>query len=319
MLKPITALTAALLISTSGYSATRATTDGNTVHVNHVTWQKAGGGYQAVAADSIPANQSNVVFIRPNTNTIDQSSANIALNNHYLVSLQAGNYTQSLICSGQAELSVLPTGFKSNDLQAKSKIVTLAPQQTYYFYVDVDKATNQPTLTQITADSAKQLLATKAYQTHQISRVINDCVTQVPATPETTTVAPVVVNPAPTVATQENPTLRLNMLFDFDKSNVKPQYRDEIAKAAQFLANYPNMDAVIEGHTDAKGSDTYNQQLSQRRAEAVRNALISQHGVDAARIRAVGYGEARPIASNATEAGRAQNRRVMVVIPMSAQ
>lgn len=320
MLKPLSIVMATLLTSMTSYAAPKVATDGNRVHVGHVTWQKTGGSYETTPAANIPADQAKVVFIRSPNNTIDQSSANISLNNHYLVSLQAGHYTQSLICSGQAELSVLPTGFKSNDLQAKSKLVDLQPQQTYYFYVDVDAATNQPTLNQITADSAQQLLASKAYQTHQISRVINNCVAP------TSIVAPVVVVPAQppvevvqTVAPQDIPTLRLNILFDYDKSVVKAQYRDEIAKAAQFLANYPNATAVIEGHTDAKGSDSYNQKLSQRRAEAVRQALISQQGVDANRISAVGYGEARPIASNATEAGREQNRRVMVVTPKQAQ
>ena len=75
------------------------------------------------------------------------------------------------------------------------------------------------------------------------------------------------------------------------------------------------MDAIIEGHTDSNGTDQYNIGLSQRRANTVREALIRDHGVNPSRLRAVGYGESRPIANNATPEGRYTNRRVMVVIP----
>ena len=83
----------------------------------------------------------------------------------------------------------------------------------------------------------------------------------------------------------------------------------------RFLAQYPNSDAIIEGHTDSNGSDDYNQGLSKRRAETVKMALISKYGINPNRLTAVGYGESRPIATNETSDGRYTNRRVMVVIP----
>jgi len=75
---------------------------------------------------------------------------------------------------------------------------------------------------------------------------------------------------------------------------------------------------VIEGHTDSTGSDSYNQELSQRRAEAVRNFLVS-NGITGDRIVARGYGESYPVTVNTTEAGRQQNRRVEVVIAHEGQ
>lgn len=307
------------MVLTACQSVPSVSTTGDHVRVGHVAWDKTGStGLQNVA---IPSNQSRVVFIRPATNYDDQSSANIALDNRYLVSLQANHYTESLVCSGNTVISVLPTGVKSNDLQALPLSTTLQPQATYYYMVDVDKATNRPTLTSLSADKAQALLSDKALQTHQISRVVSDCPTTVAPVVQPAIVQPAIVQPVVVAqpVVQQVPELRLNILFDTDKSNIKSAYQSEIAKAAQFLANYPGMDAIIEGHTDSRASDSYNQKLSQRRADSVRSALISQYGIDANRITAVGYGESRPVASNDTDAGRQENRRVMVVIPSQSK
>ena len=109
-------------------------------------------------------------------------------------------------------------------------------------------------------------------------------------------------------------TIRLEVLFDFDKSVVKPEYYPEIKKVADFMKQYPMTDTVIEGHTDSVGTDAYNLSLSQRRAEAVRQVLIDQFKVDASRLTSVGYGEERPIADNRTAEGRQLNRRVVAVV-----
>jgi OOP family OmpA-OmpF porin len=109
-------------------------------------------------------------------------------------------------------------------------------------------------------------------------------------------------------------TIRLEVLFDFDKSVVKPEYYPEIKKVADFMKQYPMTDTVIEGHTDSVGTNAYNLSLSQRRAEAVRQVLIDQFKVDASRLTSVGYGEERPIADNRTAEGRQLNRRVVAVV-----
>jgi OOP family OmpA-OmpF porin len=113
---------------------------------------------------------------------------------------------------------------------------------------------------------------------------------------------------------QKEVSITLEVLFDTNKAVVKPQYLPNVEKLAQFMRDYPNTSADIEGHTDSKGTNDLNKRLSQRRADSVRETLISQFGIDANRLRAVGYGEERPIADNNTAAGRQQNRRVVAVI-----
>jgi OmpA-OmpF porin, OOP family len=109
-------------------------------------------------------------------------------------------------------------------------------------------------------------------------------------------------------------TIALNVEFDTNKAIVKDKYRNEIKKVADFMKTYPNTTAVIEGHTDNVHTAEYNQKLSQERANSVRQYLINNFGVKASRLSAVGYGLAKPIASNSTEEGRQKNRRVQAVI-----
>jgi OOP family OmpA-OmpF porin len=116
------------------------------------------------------------------------------------------------------------------------------------------------------------------------------------------------------IPVQEVARISLNVQFDFDQSVVKPEFTDEIQEVADFLRQYPDTVASLEGHTDAMGTDEYNQSLSQRRVDAVRQVLINQFGIAANRVRAQGFGESRPVASNDTADGRAQNRRVESVI-----
>ena len=79
---------------------------------------------------------------------------------------------------------------------------------------------------------------------------------------------------------------------------------------ADFMKQYPQTSTVVEGHTDSVGTDAYNQGLSERRANAVRDVLVNQYGLSPDRVNAAGYGESRPVADNATADGRAINRRV---------
>jgi OOP family OmpA-OmpF porin len=101
--------------------------------------------------------------------------------------------------------------------------------------------------------------------------------------------------------------------FDFDKAVVKPKYHKEIEKLADIMKKYPDMIVVVEGHTCNIGSAKYNEKLSQRRAEAIKEVIVNKFKIDATRIKAKGYGLSRPIASNATKEGRQQNRRVEAV------
>src|SRR5690606_15983797 len=94
---------------------------------------------------------------------------------------------------------------------------------------------------------------------------------------------------------------------------LRAEARSNLQKVVDFVQQNPGSDVLIEGHTDSQGSANLNQALSQRRAEAVRDALV-QEGVDASRLRARGVGADRPVADNATAAGRAENRRVEIVV-----
>lgn len=109
---------------------------------------------------------------------------------------------------------------------------------------------------------------------------------------------------------EEVARITLSVQFDFDQAVVKPEYFEDIRRVADFLVAHEDVVATVEGHTDSTGTDEYNQGLSERRAAAVRQVLIERFNVSPARISSVGYGEARPVTSNATSEGRAQNRRV---------
>ena len=108
-------------------------------------------------------------------------------------------------------------------------------------------------------------------------------------------------------------TLGEDILFDTDRADIKAGGAQELARIADFLRNHPDRNLLVEGHTDSTASDTYNLALSQRRANAVEDFLISL-GVDPTRIDGRGYGEQLPVATNDSAAGRQQNRRVELVI-----
>ena len=104
-----------------------------------------------------------------------------------------------------------------------------------------------------------------------------------------------------------------DVLFDFDQASLKANSRDSITTLANYLIKNPDRKVIVEGYTDSKGSAAYNQGLSERRANAVKNALV-RAGVEPSRIVAQGYGKEYPVADNASSSGRAQNRRVEVTI-----
>ena len=104
-----------------------------------------------------------------------------------------------------------------------------------------------------------------------------------------------------------------DVLFQFGKSNLQPNSRNNINTLANYLIQNPDRKVIVEGYTDSKGSASYNQNLSERRANAVKAALV-RAGVDPSRIVAQGYGKEYPVADNSSNSGRAQNRRVEVTI-----
>lgn len=130
--------------------------------------------------------------------------------------------------------------------------------------------------------------------------------------------------PAPIVDTEPEPApelvrVELDVKFDFDKSRVREESYSDIKNLADFMQQYPQTNTTVEGHTDSVGTDQYNQRLSERRAEAVRNVLVNEYGVEGGRVNSVGYGESRPVADNSTEEGRQINRRVEAEVEAQVQ
>jgi len=108
--------------------------------------------------------------------------------------------------------------------------------------------------------------------------------------------------------------VNLNIEYDINKADIRPQYHDEVAKVGDFMKKYPTTTAVIEGYTDEVGSDEYNMKLSQRRAESVVNYLVDKFGIERSRLSAKGYGKTRPSADNSTDIGKQKNRRIDAII-----
>jgi outer membrane protein OmpA-like peptidoglycan-associated protein len=104
-----------------------------------------------------------------------------------------------------------------------------------------------------------------------------------------------------------------DVLFDFGKATLRPEAREKLAKVSGILLAYPTLKVRVEGNTDNVGSDEFNQTLSEKRADAVRDYLVAQN-VNPDSLTAVGFGKTRPIASNDTADGRQQNRRVEMVM-----
>ncbi|HVX57409.1 MAG TPA: OmpA family protein, partial [Candidatus Saccharimonadales bacterium] len=104
-----------------------------------------------------------------------------------------------------------------------------------------------------------------------------------------------------------------DVLFAFNKYNLKPDAQVKLAKVSGILLAHPDLKVQVEGYTDNIGSDQYNQKLSQERADAVRDFLVSQD-VPQQEVTAQGFGESHPVADNSSAAGRQQNRRVELVV-----
>jgi outer membrane protein OmpA-like peptidoglycan-associated protein len=152
------------------------------------------------------------------------------------------------------------------------------------------------------AQAAQQQAAAAAAQAQQMRKRLREQLNQVLQTRETA--RGLIVNMP-------------DVLFAFNKYDLKPEAREKLAKVSGILLAYPDLKVQVEGYTDSIGSDAYNQKLSEERADSVRTYLTSQ-GVSGNNITAQGYGKSDPVASNATAAGRAQNRRVQLVVSGAA-
>jgi outer membrane protein OmpA-like peptidoglycan-associated protein len=108
--------------------------------------------------------------------------------------------------------------------------------------------------------------------------------------------------------------LPADVLFDFDRADIRADAAAALAQLATIIRAHPSRTTELIGHTDSRGDDAYNQTLSQRRAEAVKNWLVTREGLPASGLSTRGLGESQPIAANDTDRGRQRNRRVEAVI-----
>lgn len=160
------------------------------------------------------------------------------------------------------------------------------------------RAQAQAAEAQANARQAEQTAQQASQQTEQMRERLKNQLNQVLATRETA--RGLIVNMS-------------DVLFDTGQFTLKPAAREKLAKVSGILLAYPGLQLQIEGYTDNVGSDPFNQKLSEERADAVRDYLGSQ-GVAQTNISAMGYGESDPVADNATSQGRAENRRVQLVV-----
>lgn len=154
------------------------------------------------------------------------------------------------------------------------------------------------------ADTAYTLTCTGMGGTTSSTANVSVAAPSPPPEPAPVVLSPVVLSP------EKEETVNLLIEFDFNKAVVKPEFYPNVNAVGEFMQKYPTVNITVQGHTDSKGKMAYNQKLSQRRAEAVKKYIVNKFGIDAKRIKAVGYGETRPIDTNKTAEGRYKNRRV---------
>lgn len=292
-------LIAALSASLLSASVHAREIDDKMRQVGHARWQKETNVQAQHWLDkAIPNETVNVFFIREQDADSIQTSANIAINDRFQVSLQPGNYSQVFSCSGVNRLSADITGHKHNDLLRNAVNYDLAEKQAYFFSVDVNEA-GAASIRHLTREEALPLLEKKPQQVHQITRVVPNC-EKLPEKPKV-----------------EKVQIELKVLFDTDKHFVKKHYYPEIEQAVDYMKRFPDTKVVLEGHTDSRMPDAYNDALSQRRVNAVRDIMVKHYGIAAERIQAVGYGESRPVAPNDTAENMQLNRRVIAVFDVA--
>ncbi|WP_317107535.1 OmpA family protein [Chroococcidiopsis sp. SAG 2025] len=200
-------------------------------------------------------------------------------------------------------------------------MLTVACDTQQVSHSDATK-TQQPSTTAITTLEEPQAIAVTQLESPRQSGA---SVTQLEVVQSTQATQTAVQKALTDLKAQETSTgIRINLpenvLFDFDKSNIRPSAKPTLQKLSLLLKNYAKAPVTVNGYTDSKGSDAYNQVISQKRAEAVKNYLAQNFNINNSRMTAKGWGEKQPIAPNTKSngadnpEGRQKNRRVEVII-----
>jgi outer membrane protein OmpA-like peptidoglycan-associated protein len=199
---------------------------------------------------------------------------------------------QATVAAQQAALAAQQTADQQALARAQADAAAAQAQ------AQAAQAQAQAQAAQAQAAAARQTAQQASQQSEQMREKLKDQLNQVLQTRETA--RGLIVNMS-------------DVLFDTGQYTLKPGAREKLAKVSGILLAYPNLQLQVEGYTDNVGSDQFNEKLSQQRADAVRDYLASQ-GVTQTNISAAGYGESDPVADNSTASGRAENRRVQLVV-----
>ena len=201
-----------------------------------------------------------------------------------------------------------------HDTEEVQHLATLATQRVEIARAAAEKRVAEAQIQQATEDRDQVLLAARTREAQRAQQQAQVATSQAQAA--TSQVQQLQQELAALKSKQTDRGLVLTLgdvLFETGKAELRPGALQNLYPLVTFLQKYPERRVVIEGHTDSVGSDAYNLDLSQRRADAVRDFLL-QNGVNPAQLTTRGYGKASPVASNATAEGRQQNRRVELII-----
>ena len=291
--------------------------------VKKMSWEKSGDLFLPTVNDNLKSNESRIVFFRDADDNEKPNNINIGigLNKAFQSSLQNGHYSEQIVCNGFQVInaSILK---ENGDVISSSENFQLMPQITTYLKVDISK-NGRPLIQQISDDNAWSSLRQSTLQTHQISRVSSNCSLASQTLPSQALAnqnLPKELVEKSTVNNLidiKNPK-QFNVLFDFDSANLKASNSTVLDGMANFLQSYPKNDIMLEGHTDNKGAESYNIELSQTRANMVKDILVDRYGMESKYLSAIGYGETMPIDTNNTEQGRKNNRRVVATVSQKA-
>jgi len=216
--------------------------------------------------------------------------------------IKAEDDAAQLAAKNQSDLNAQQSQLAAQQAQAAAQQSELAAQQQATARAQADAAAAESEARAQKARDAQAAAEQNAQQaTQQAEQVRERLRAQLNAVLQTTeTARGLIVNMS-------------DVLFDFNKYTLKPEAREKLAKVSGILVAYPGLKVQVEGYTDSIGSDEYNLKLSEQRAGGVRDYLVAQSVADQS-VSAKGYGKNDPVADNSTDSGRAQNRRVELVV-----
>lgn len=321
-------LSTALMVAmglTGCQTMTSNSASANDSPMNKTMWQKSGESFQQPNDMMLKANESRIIFLRQDNSDIQASPIVVGIGSNGLIGVNTDNffqasllnnhYSEVVICNDSQIITAQNMNATDSQVMAQSKRFSFTPQTTTYLQVSL-AANGVPVVQQVSPNRAISILDQSTRQTHQISRVSIECSAPKPKP------KPVVVTPAVVVPVQppaQNLPIRnerqFTVLFDFDSTKITSDTASELGLMADFIkTRRTNNNIVLEGHTDSKGGDAYNNKLSQARADTAKAILVNKYGVNSMKLTPMGYGESRPVDTNNTDQGRQNNRRVVATV-----